>query len=102
MTNPSKAKGTRFETWVVNTLVNDYGLDAFRKEAAHRYDIEVRGNTGRTIDTLVTRPDYGQPLAIIRFRDFAHILQEHGDNAHIEAKRLAKVAIHSIFEDKFS
>jgi hypothetical protein len=96
-----KDKGTAFETWVVNRG-KDRGLDIYRTPASSRYDIEVRGNTGRTIDALVTRPDYGHALATIRLDDLLHMLQEHGDGAHIECKRLAKVALHSIFEDKFS
>lgn len=100
MSNPSKKKGTGFETDIVNRGL-DYGLDIFRKEAGNRYDIEVRGSTGRTIEALVARADRGKALVTIRLDDFFHILQEHGDNAHIEAKRLARVALHSIFEEKF-
>ena len=102
MSNPSKQKGTKFETEVVNMGEGDYGLDIYRMPASARYDIAVRGSTGRIIETLVTRPDYGQALATMRLRDFFHLLQEHGDHAHIECKRLAKVSLHSIFEDKFS
>lgn len=95
-----KDKGTRFETEVVNRG-KDFGLDIYRTPASSRYDIEVRGGTGRTIEALVTRPNYGQALATTRLADLFHLLSEHGDAAHIECKRLAKVAVHSIFEDKF-
>ena len=100
MANPSKQKGTKFETDIVNRG-KDYGLDIRRMPASARYDIFVRSGTGRTIEALVTRPDYGKALATIRLDDLFHLLVAHGDGAHIEAKRLAKVAIHSIFDDKF-
>ena len=95
-----KDKGTRFETWTERYL-QERGLDAKREDAGAKWDITVRGSTGRTIEALATRPDYGFPLVSITLADFAHLLQEHGDSAHIECKRLAKVAIHSIYIDKF-
>jgi hypothetical protein len=95
-----KDKGTRFETWTENQAL-DHGLDAKREDAGNRWDITVRGSTGHTIEALVTRPNYGQAMATIRLHDFFHLLAAHGDSAHIECKRLAKVAVHSIFEDKF-
>ncbi len=100
MANPQRQKGTRFETDLVDRA-KDFGLDAYRMPASSRYDIQIRGGTGRNIDALATRPDYGQALVTVRLADFYHLLSEHGDGAHLEAKRLAKVAIHSIFSDKF-
>ncbi len=100
MSNPSKQKGTKFETWCANMAL-DRGLTAKREPAGARFDITIKGSTGRTIEALVTRPDYGQALATIPYRDFLHLLMAHGDGAHVECKRLAKVALHSIYEDKF-
>jgi len=100
MANPPRKKGTGFETETVNEA-KEYGLDAFRLEQGSPYDIEVRGSTGRVIEALVTRPDRGESLATIRTKDLLHILAEHGDNAHIECKRYARFALHTIFEYKF-
>ncbi|RPJ20462.1 MAG: hypothetical protein EHM35_19440 [Planctomycetaceae bacterium] len=101
MANPPKQKGTKFETEVVN-LGKAYGLNIERTAASTRYDVRVNGSTGRIINALVTRPDYGQALASIPLRDFFHLLSEHGDAAFIECKRLKKVALHRIYEEKFS
>ena len=101
MANPPKQKGTRFESDLVSRA-HDFGLDAYRMPASSRYDIQVRGNTGRNLDALITRPDYGQALVTIRLADFFHLLAEHGDGAHIEAKRYKAFRHHSIFEDKFA
>ena len=60
------------------------------------------GAAGRTIEALVARENYGQALATIPLRDFLHLLAEHGDSAHIECKHLARIALHSIYEGKFS
>ncbi len=95
-----KDKGTKFETFVKRTL-QDYGLDAERTPASSRHDITVRGSTGRTIHALAAQANYGPPLVTIPLRDFAHLLASHGDNAHIECKRLAAIALHTTFTDKF-
>ena len=100
MANPPKQKGTTFETWLVNSG-KDLAMDISRMPASSKFDIMVRGSTGRTIEALATRPDYGQTLVTIRWADFLHLLVNHGDNAHIEAKRYKKFAHHSIFEEKF-
>ena len=100
MANPPKAKGTRFETEIVNRA-KDYGLDAVREPASARWDVTVRGSTGRTIEALATRPDYGFPLVSIPLADFLHLLAAHGDSAHIECKRYKKMAHHSLYANKF-
>jgi len=99
--NPPRQKGTRFETFVVNKGREDYGLDISRMPASSRYDIAVRGSTGRTIEALVAKENYGQPLATITLSDFFHLLEAHGDNAHIECKSLKRIALHGIYEEKF-
>lgn len=96
-------KGTQFETKVANTGF-DYGYDedhCFRMPASSPYDIKVVGSTGRVINALAAKADYGQALVTIPLNDFFHLLSNHGDSAHIECKRLAKIALHSIYEDKF-
>jgi len=97
-----KDKGTKFETFIVNTGASDYGLDIARMPASSRYDIAVRGSTGRTIEALVAKENGGPALATITLADFFHLLQAHGDNAHIEAKHLARIFLHGIYEEKFS
>jgi hypothetical protein len=100
MSNPSKAKGTGFEREVTNRGL-EYGLNIVREPAGAPWDHTVRGSTGRTIEALVTRPDRGRALATIALDDLFHILAEHGDNAHIECKRFARIALHTIYEKKF-
>jgi hypothetical protein len=100
MANPPKQKGTGGEREVVLEL-RMRGIDAVREPASAAWDITVRGSTGRTINALATRPDHGRWLVTIPFEDFAHILAEHGDNAHIEVKRYARFALHTIFGKKF-
>jgi len=100
MSNPPRQKGTKFETFVVNES-KEYGLAAHRMPASSRYDINVRGNTGRVIQALVAREDYGAPLATIPLRDFLHLLASHGDGANIECKRLKRIALHGIYQSKF-
>jgi hypothetical protein len=95
-----KDKGTRFETWTERYL-QERGLDAKREDAGNRWDITVRGSTGRTIEALAARENHGQALVTIRLADFAHLLAEHGDSAHIECKHLARIALHGIFQSKF-
>jgi hypothetical protein len=95
-----KDKGTRFET-STERFLQALGLDAKREDAGNRWDITVRGSTGRTIEALVARENYGPPLATIRLRDFAHLLAAHGDNAHIECKHLSRIALHGVFQSKF-
>ena len=116
MSNPSKQKGTKFETKIVNDL-NDHfggatvgGVYAKRMPAGSRYDIyNVRPtNPGYTpTDILVAKADYGPPLVTLRWSDFLSLWglamgEAYDGPLHIEAKRLAKIALHSIFEEKFS
>jgi hypothetical protein len=98
--NPPRKKGTAYETEVVREIEGS-GLQATRTPAGSRYDISVKGGTGRTIDGLATRTDRGQSLVTIRLQDFIHLLTSHGDAAHIECKRYKSFAHHTIFESKF-
>lgn len=100
MANPPKQKGTKFETEVVNAAL-DKGLTAQRTSAGRRYDIDILGSTGRTIEALATRPDYGHTLVTMRLADFLHLLAGHGDGAKVECKRYRRFSLHGIFDDKF-
>ena len=100
MSNPPRQKGTGGEREIVRAA-QGYGLEVRRTPAASRFDVEIRGGTGRVIDVLATRPDRGQWLASIRLEDLMHLLASHGDAAHIEVKRFKKFAHHTIFEGKF-
>ena len=100
MSNPPRKKGTGFESFIVKEA-EGYGLEATRTSAGARYDVDIRGGTGRSIEGLATRPDRGQPLVTIRLADFFHLLASHGDGAHIEAKRYKAFRHHAIFESKF-
>ena len=100
MSNPSKSKGTRFESDIVKAA-QGYGLDATRTHAGSRYDVDIRGGTGRSIEGLATRPDHGQALVTIKLHDFLHLLASHGDGAHVECKRYKAFRHHAIFEEKF-
>lgn len=100
MANPPKKKGTGYETEVVSRG-KDFGLDIFRTSPGMPYDVEVRGNTGRIIEALTARADRGRSLVLIPLDDLFHMLAEHGDGAHIECKRYARVSLHTIYERKF-
>ncbi len=100
MANPPRKKGTGYETEIVREA-EGFGLTAERQPSGARYDIGIRGGTGRTIDGLATRPDHGQSLVTIKLSDFLHLLASHGDGAHIECKRYKSFAHHTIFESKF-
>jgi hypothetical protein len=100
VSNPPRQKGTRFETFIVN-LGKDFGLDIMRMPAASRFDIKVRGYTGKTIEALAAKQNFGPALVTIPLTDFFHLLRGHGDGANIEAKSLKKIALHTIYQDKF-
>jgi hypothetical protein len=113
--NPSKQKGTKFETQIVNDLNTTFGSQvvggvfAKRTPASSRYDIEnVRPtNPGYpATDILVAKADYGPRLVTMQWHDFTMLWgvamgESYDGPLHIEAKRLAKIALHSIFEEKF-
>lgn len=100
LANPPKNKGTGGEREVLNALL-DKGLEARRTSASSTFDIDVRGGTGRTLAVLCTRPDNGRWLATLSLDDLCHLLASHGDGAHIEVKRYAKFAHHTIWNKKF-
>lgn len=95
-----KDKGTKFETWVTDACLSR-GLNTVREPAGAPWDVTVRGSTGRTIEALVARENYGKAMATVPLADFLHLIAEHGDSAHIECKHLARIALHGIYERKF-
>jgi len=115
MANPSKKKGTKFETEIVNDLNTSFGSQvvggvfAKRTSAGKRYDIEnVRPtNPGyEATNILVAKADYGPRLVTMQWKDFVMLWgiamgESYDGPLHIEAKRLAKIALHTIFQDKF-
>ena len=115
MSNPSKAKGTKFETQIVNDLNTLFGYQvvggvfAKRTPASSRYDIESVRPTNPEYyptDILVAKADYGPVLVTMRWDDFTSLWgiamgESYDGPLHIEAKRLAKIGLHSIFQEKF-
>jgi hypothetical protein len=103
MANPSKQKGTAEETAVVTALNEGYGMPAARRTpASSTYDIIVEGDfRDDPIDVLVTRPDRGERLYTLREKDFISLTIDDERVMHIEVKRYARFALHTIFEKKF-
>ena len=103
MSNPPRKKGTAGETELVGKLAEEK-LIVFRQPAGNVYDLG-RGGLDPAIEVLATRPDRGQWLVTLRLADFAELvkaLDRSGKRKlHIEVKRYAKVAIHTIYEGKF-
>lgn len=109
MANPSKKKGTGGETELLRLLA-DEGLAFVRTPPTTTYDLtnEVPGRLELTpLEVLATRPDRGQWLVTMRLEDFAHLLRQSDANydgvweTHVEVKRYARFALHTIFESKF-
>ena len=112
MANPPRKKGTTEETAIVNEW-NGYGFEygnhpARRMPAGSRYDIHVDGLDGpHTVDVLMTRADRGERLVTMRFSDFMPLYSmatadwDTAPELHIESKRYARFALHSIFFNKF-
>jgi hypothetical protein len=108
MANPSKKKGTGGETEVMAKL--NFGLadrDFRRTAPTLPYDVASVG-WSPAIDVLATRPDRGEWLVTVRLADFIMLLDAFDRNhepffqeVHVEVKRYARFALHSIFEGKF-
>jgi hypothetical protein len=105
MSNPSKQKGTGEETAIVNRINEFDGRSRARRapNGAH-YDVHV-DTAGDAcyefIDVLSTRADRGERLVTLRFEDFLDIWAYSALGLHIESKRYARFALHTIFFSKF-
>lgn len=107
MANPPKKKGTGYETEVVNAAL-EAGFEAERRPAGHPYDVLIHGDPDgasvwprRVVEGLAMRPDRGGTLVSVRLEDFLFLLAQVGLPAHLECKRFARSAHHSIFAKKF-
>lgn len=102
MSNPSKAKGTRAET-EFSRLMAAAGITLKRTEAGCPWDLESFPwvPDAQRMDVLATRPDRGEWLVTMRYRDVATLLQGYAVNLRVESKRYARFSLHSIFAAKF-
>jgi hypothetical protein len=99
--NPPRSKGTSGEREVLRLLLPHMpGL--VRNPSSALVDLSAPGN-GFPLQVLATRPDRGRWLFTLGFEDFAALWDAGpGDGAvDIEVKRLARVALHGIYEQKF-
>ena len=103
MANPSKQKGTAEETAIVGTwLLKHPGVAVYRTSPGMPYDVVVSGDDPIwQIDVLSTRPDRGTRLYTLRESDFMDLWALSQPEVHIESKRYARFALHTIFEGKF-
>lgn len=107
----SKQKGTGGET-ELRKLLEDYGLLFVRTPASSDYDL-TNARPDRMelepLEVLATRPDRGEWLMTMRLEDFAMLLEATAANpwspgvieTHIEVKRYARFALHTIWNKKF-
>lgn len=108
MANPPKKKGTGGETELKDLLHDARGHASFRvwtrTAPTLPYDLHGTGFPGLTqppIEALATRPDRGRWLVTIALDDFIDFLHSSDREVHVEVKRYARFALHTIFEKKF-
>jgi hypothetical protein len=109
MANPSKAKGTGAETELRLELLGR-GIVVVRNPAGDPIDLDRPGP--EAFDILATRPDRGEWLLSMGLDDFARLMKTYDatgeevslpdSGLHIEVKRYARFAHHTIFESKFA
>lgn len=115
MANAPKQKGTGGETELGRLLAEEQ-LAFVRTPPTTEYDL-TNATPGalelEPLEVLATRPDRGQWLMTMRLEDFAALMRAHQDwgvsaynargpwETHVEVKRYARFAHHSIFERKF-
>lgn len=97
MANPPKKKGTAGETELLRVLSLP-GL--VRTPPTTSYDL-ARPGLAPPIEVLATRPDHGEWLMTMRMEDFLHLLGDDECELHIEVKRYARFALHTIWNSKF-
>jgi hypothetical protein len=101
--NPPKQKGTGGELEVVHSA-QALGLAAERTSPGMNYDVRVhsaRDTDVAFIDVLATRPDRGRWLATVNMDDLFALMALTRTGGHVEVKRYARFALHSLFEEKF-
>lgn len=107
----SKQKGTGGET-ELRKLLEERGLHFVRTPASSDYDLtNARPDVLELepLEVLATRPDRGEWLMTMRLNDFVDLLTAAAAapwspgvwETHIEVKRYARFALHTIFEKKF-
>jgi hypothetical protein len=103
MTNRPKAKGTGGETELRKKL-EELGVPTRRTSAGCRWDLEKVSTSPLETDTLevlATRPDHGRWLVTLSLEDFASLyLGDYYPTLHIESKRYARFAHHTLFENE--
>jgi hypothetical protein len=103
MSNPPKQKGTAGETELVRMLQAE-GVPAWRNPPSAIFDVSVPGDYDgmRVIEVLATRPDRGQWLVTLTFKDFMFLYdRDVRYPLAVEVKRYARFAHHKIYEAKF-
>ena len=104
MANPSKKKGTGGETELLRLLAAE-GLTFVRTPPGTNYDLTNQNPDIlelQPLEVLATRPDHGEWLVTLRLADFIVLLQERELwETHIEVKRYARFALHTIWNAKF-
>ena len=107
MANPPKKKGTGGETELLR-LLEARGLAFVRTPPTTPYDLTNADPNVlelSPLEALATRPDRGEWLVTIRLDDFAELLLRSAEHfaweTHIEVKRYARFALHTIWNSKF-
>jgi len=103
-----RAKGTAEETRIVNRWNDYFGRVVARRTAASSaYDVRVQVGdvTREPFEVLATRADRGACLYTLREEDFLRLFHSYAfyfsTPVHIESKRYARFALHTIFFSKF-
>lgn len=112
MANPSKAKGTLGENEVRDALALER-VFVTRTSPSVPWDLQrPPGKQGAyDLEALATRPDRGEWLVTLRLSDFGRLVAESDEvrdiessprlGLHVEVKRYARFALHSIWNKKF-
>lgn len=99
----SKQKGTGGER-EVKRAAEAAGFTVDRMPPSSIFDLRLHGKpsmAGRAVNALATRPDNGQWLVSIPLDEFLDLLGYRGYGAHVEVKRYARFALHTIYQSKF-
>lgn len=106
MTNPPKKKGTAAETTLRSLLEDITGREFRRTEPGCKWDLETADDGSRSqlyesepIRVLATRPDRGEWLLTMTPDEW--MWDPNTRPIHVEVKRYARFALHTIWERKF-